>query len=289
MPGDFIDHVRFSLKSMPTTWESGAQLVETDYGKIRVLDTAENKPVIINVPDGPNVIEHQLKLIRALSKNFRVICFEFPGIGCSYPNSRYDYSIDKASKLILNLMESLKVEQATLIFSCSNGFYAIKAAELFPDKIKHVFLSQTPSLHAMNEWNESAIPNVLKLPVIGQLANAFLEKKLANIWYKYALPKGTDLSEYQGIALHSLNTGGCFCLSGLVQGLKKELTTPLASLEVPTTLIWGSRDFTHRKTDPDTIKTHVPGCEVVTFDDSGHFPELEETDKYVALVNARTN
>ena len=128
MTGKFIDTFRFRLKRRPTEWTDNICLISTDFGKIRVLDTLGEKPVILTVPDGPNVIEHHHDLISKLSENFRIVCFEFPGIGFSYPNSRYDYSFDKASKLVINLMDLLKIDNAALAFSCSNGFYAIKTA-----------------------------------------------------------------------------------------------------------------------------------------------------------------
>ncbi len=150
-------------------------------------------------------------------------------------------------------MDILKIEKAALAFSCSNGFYAIKTTELFPQRINRLFLSQTPSIHAMSKWTENAIPKILKFPVIGQIANIFSEKKFAKIWYKYALPKETDTSKYQKEALHSLKNGGCFCLSSLIQGLSKEINSSLKASEVPSTLIWGSKDFTHRNTNKESI------------------------------------
>lgn len=289
MTGRFIDTIRLNSKGTPFHLDSNTQLISTDYGNIRILDTGGNKPVIMNAPDGPNVIEHHLELIKKLSKNFRVICFELPGIGFSYPNSKYDYSLIKASILIINIMDILNVNRATLAFSCSNGFYAIKTAELFPERIHQLFLSQTPSLYSMNAWTKNAIPNILKYPIVGQIVNTFSEKKIAKLWYKYALPKNTDISQYKNKALHALNNGGCFCLSSLVQGLKKDINTSLKSLEIPSTLIWGGKDFTHKNTDNRSILDHLPNCEIIEFSNCGHFPELEATNKYEHLINERFN
>ncbi len=283
MTGHFIDNIIYSLKKRPLT-TNNTDLIRTDYGTIRVLDTGGNKPVIINTPDGPNVIEHHLQLIKDLSKRFRVICFEFPGIGFSYPNFKYDYSLDKATKLIINVMDILNVSKATLAFSCSNGFYAIKTAQCFPDRIQQLFLTQTPSLHAMNIWTQNAIPNSLKIPVIGQIANRFNEKKLAKLWYKYALPKHTDISGYQNKALKAFNAGSCFCLSSLVQGLKNDLHASLELKDIPTTLIWGKQDFTHKNTQSTSILDHIPECTIIEFDHCGHFPELENPHRYTKLI-----
>ncbi|MBV6647230.1 MAG: alpha/beta hydrolase [Cyclobacteriaceae bacterium] len=287
MRGNFIDTFRVAFKNGYDSLNPQIKLIETDFGKIRVLDTQEDKPTIINVPDGPNVIEHHEYLVEKLSKNFRVICFEFPGFGFSYPNPRYDYSLDKSADIILSLIDLLKVDRAALSFSCANGFYAIKAAQVAPEKFTHLFLAQTPSLCAMKSWATQTIPRVLTMPVLGQITNAFLEKKLANSWYKYALPRGHDISDYQSKAVDAIKNGGCFCLSGLVQGLAKDMNSTLNALEVPATLVWGSKDFTHRRTSSESILEHLPNCEIIEFDNCGHFPELENTNHYVKLLNER--
>jgi pimeloyl-ACP methyl ester carboxylesterase len=289
MTGQFIDTFRYTWKS-PFHFGDGFFYLDTDFGKIRVFDTKGNLPVIVNVPDGPNVIEHQIPLIRALSKDYRVICFEYPGLGFSFPNSNYDYSFESGSSLLLQIIQVLRLNSVSLLFSCSNGYYAIQAAIKNPDYFNHIFLSQTPSVEGIVKWTEKSIPSLLKIPVIGQLTNALYAKKLAGIWYKYSLPKNhPERPDYEKIAKRSLNKGGCFCLSSLVQGLKKDKNTRLVLTGAPTTLVWGSMDFTHRKTDKQAIKSHVKHCEIIEFKDCGHFPELENTRNYSQLIKERMN
>ena len=287
MRGNFIDTLRYSTKKKIVLNHSNLKLVETDYGKLRVFDTNENKPIIINVPDGPNVIEHHLELIQQLSKTFRVICFEFPGFGFSYPNSKYDYSIEKSAKLLLNLMDILKINRTTLLFSCSNGYFAIKAVELAPDRFVHLFLAQTASLSSMKSWVDTNIPKILTYPVVGQIANIFIENKFVEEGYKYLLPKETDLTKYRDLALNSLKNGGCNCLSSLVQGLTPELNSNFKITEVKTTLVWGNIDYTHRKTEKTSILENIPNCEIIDFENCGHYPELENTANFVKLINER--
>lgn len=286
MIGNFIDAIRFGIRKVPKL-HSNSKFIETDFGKLRVLDTQGSNPCIISVPDGPNVIEHHLELIEKLSFNYRVICFEFPGLGFSYPNFAYNYSFERAAKIVLQLMDILKVPKAALCFSCSNGFYAIKAAEMAPDRFTHLFLSQTPSTQSLNSWTHFNIPKILTYPIIGQLINSFTEKKLAKIWYKTALPKSTDKAPYENISFNALNKGGCFCLSGLVQGMTSDLNSSLGQIKVPSTQIWGIKDYSHRKTDSKSILNHLPNCELIEFENCGHFPELEATDKYIQLINER--
>lgn len=287
MTGSSIDSLRYRWKSPPKFGE-GFFYLDTDYGKIRVFDTKGNLPVIINVPDGPNVIEHQATLIQNLEKNYRVICFEYPGLGFSFPNSNYDYSFESGANLLNQIMDILHLEKVSLLFSCSNGYYAMQAAMKNPERFHHIFLSQTPSTEGILKWTEKSIPTLIKIPFIGQITNAMYAKKFTGIWYKYALPKeSTSRFDFTQIAQDAIHKGGCFCLSSLVQGLKKDTHKILSINEVPTTLVWGGADFTHRKTDKNSIKKHIKNCEVIEFKDCGHFPELERTKEYVQLINER--
>jgi len=288
MNGKFVDRLRFSLKKRKIenfVWQSNISIIQTDYGKLRVLDTKGNKPIIINAPDGPNIIEHQEKLILALSKKFRVVCFEFPGLGFSYPSSNFNYSVNNGANTILNLMDILKIDKAILSLSCSNGFYGIKATEIAPEKFTHLFLSQTPANHTMLNWVSHNIPKPLTYPIIGELLNSISEKKLTEKWYKKAYPKGTDNTAVNNIALNAFDNGSCFCLSGLVQGLNIDISDNLKVLDVPSTLVWGNKDYSHRNSDYNTITEHLPNCKIVEFKNCGHFPELENTEKYVELIN----
>ena len=59
----------------------------------------------------------------------------------------------------------------------------------------------------------------------------------------------------------------------------------LKGCHVPTLMIWGARDYSHRFTDPYSIREVIPQAEVVIWDDCGHFPELEQTEKYLKLIS----
>lgn len=286
MTGQFIDNIIYSKRKQRHF--DNYKFLDTDYGRIRTFDSTRNNLVIINVPDGPNTIEHQLPLLKKLSKDFRVICFEYPGVGFSYPSKNFDYSFKHGSELILQVMDILKIEKASLLFSCSNGYYAMKAAMISNDRFTHLFLSQTPSIQSIINWSEKSIPSILKLPIIGQLSNRIFNKNLANIWYDIALPKESNCTnEFKEKAAVSLDHGGCFCLSSLVQGLAIEKNQKLQIDKTSVTLIWGGKDYSHRKTLKSSIKEHVRDCEIIEFEKCGHFPELENSDKFVRLVSER--
>jgi pimeloyl-ACP methyl ester carboxylesterase len=236
------------------------------------------------VPDGPNIIEHYKALIGLLSGKLRVVCFDMPGFGHSHPRHFYTHSLDQGAHAVLGVLDCLGIKSATLAFSCANGFYALRAAKLAPQRISHMVLSQTPSLAAMHAWSNRVIPQPLHIPVIGQMAAWMFRRKAAASWYNMALPRTTDPQPFREPALAALSNGSCFCLAGVVQGLARERTASLAGVTVPCTMVWGELDRSHRGTDPRSLRDCVPQAEIIHFPDCGHFPDIEQPERFAKLL-----
>jgi len=148
-------------------------MLPTQAGVVRALDTGActDKPCVVIVPDGPSVVEHYVALIERLSRNLRVVCFDMPGFGFSAPAPNYGHSLREGAGTVLAVMDVLEVATATLAFSCANGFYALRAARSSPQRIRSLFLAQTPSLEAMHAWVERVVAKPFRVPVLGQAAN----------------------------------------------------------------------------------------------------------------------
>jgi pimeloyl-ACP methyl ester carboxylesterase len=198
MLASFIDSTLARLSARQRTGMDGGALstqrIDTPVGPVRVFDSAardsaNTKPCVVFVPDGPNVIEHHEELIGLLSNQLRVVCFDMPGFGFSFPQSGYQHSLDHGARAVLGVLDHLGIAKATLAFSCANGFYALRAAQLAPERVNNLVLSQTPSMAAMRAWTSRVIPWPIRVPVIGQIIAWLSRKKAAHGWYKIALPR----------------------------------------------------------------------------------------------------
>jgi pimeloyl-ACP methyl ester carboxylesterase len=293
MLSGFVDSLLTRISAKPQARPPGElrpiRHIETSVGTVRVHDSGSSLPCIVMAPDGPNVIEHYEVLIRLLAEQFRVVCFDMPGFGYSHPGHFYTHSLDQGARAILGVLDGLGIERATLAFSCANGFYALRAAKLAPQRVSNLVLSQTPSLPAMHAWTDRVIPRPLRIPVAGQVAAWLFRRKAAASWYGMALPRTTDPRFFRDKALAALDTGACFCLAGVVQGLARESTAALQGVTVPCTMIWGDKDHSHRPTDPHSLHECIPQADIVHFQDCGHFPDLEQPDRFARLLIEQVN
>ncbi|MDQ3260296.1 MAG: alpha/beta hydrolase [Pseudomonadota bacterium] len=289
-----------SLDSRLTKWAASrckrtpnadliTRMVITPVGPVRVFDSQSSKPCVMFVPDGPNVIEHYGALFALLSQHLRVVCFDMPGFGFSLPEPAYLHSLDQGASAVIGVLNSLQIQRATLAFSCANGFYAVRAAQLAPQRIASLFLSQTPSLEAMHAWADRVIPWPVRVPVLGQIVAWFARHKTAHAWYDVALPKTTDREPYRRVTHNALSCGGCFCLAGVVQGLARESLAALDSVDTPCTMIWGAKDRSHHHTRAESLLECLPTAEIIRFEDCGHFPDLEQPERYAELLISQIN
>ena len=297
MPGSRTDYFLTRLSASLANTPANLRHVETVAGRVHVFDSACEpgnvdtpgyRPCIVFTPDGPNVVAHYRRLIDLLSPRFRVVCFDMPGFGFSLPAVDYVHSLEQGARAVLAVLEQLGIARATLAFSCANGLYAIRAAQLAPARIASLMLSQTPSLAAMQAWAYRMIPLPLRLPVTGQLLTWLARRKLAQLWHRSALPASTDAMQFQRTTRQAFDAGACFCLAGVVQGLLREtvLMTNPAPLALPCTLIWGEQDRSHRATQPESLREHLLQLDIRRFADCGHFPDLEQPERYAEEIVA---
>ena len=280
----------FGRGQMPAIATMSFRQVATPVGEVRLYDSAPdniNKPCVVFVPDGPNVIEHHAALFALLTSHVRVVCFDMPGFGFSLPGANYGHGLNQGAAAVIAVLDALLIPKAWLAFSCGNGFYAMRTAQLAPNRVAGLFLTQTPSLKVMAAWTQRVLPGALRTPVLGQILVWLTRKKLAHGWYHIALPRGADASAFQATANDALVAGGSFSLAGISQGLAREIDTPMSGISAPCTLLWGEKDHSHKHTDPTSLLKDIPHAEIIRFADCGHFSDLEQSARYAELLLAR--
>lgn len=261
------------------------RLLRTQSGTLRVLDTGSEKRPIVLVPDGPCILEHYADLINLLSQDFRVVCFDLPGFGFSYPSFGFDFSLTQTADTVVEVLDLMTIPTAVLAFTCANGFFALSVAKRYPKRVSHLILGQTPSFESMRQWNDQIIPKILHVPYIGQALMACTARKASASWYNRALPKHSDHRfEFIQQADRALKSGGCFCLASFVQGLSRTQDAEVSGISTPTLLVHGDRDRSHRHTNFSSLGDHVQSLDIARFEGCGHFPDLERPQEYANRI-----
>lgn len=251
----------------------GLSFLDTSAGRIRMRRSESSTgPSVLFAADGPNVIEHYDALFDALRGRARAIVFEPPGTGASVPARGFDFTVDAFARACKEVVDD--VGPTTLVFPCYLGFVGRRIAEERPALVDALVTPQTPSWDDMRSWADTVDPKrLLRTPVFGQLMLALRRRDVAATWYAMSTSDKRFRAPFTAAANEAFDFGACFCLASLMQGYQRNDAAPSPELSVPTVVVWGPRDRTHRQSDPHRA---MPGAEVMTMAECGHSPELED-------------
>ena len=105
------------------------RLIETEYGKVSVLDTGGDGQVIVLLHGNSSSKEAFYRQYRFLQKQFRVVSFDYPGHGVS-PNgdTHTAYSVEVFAKILASLVKQLGLGKPVVFGWSLGGYVALEYA-----------------------------------------------------------------------------------------------------------------------------------------------------------------
>ncbi len=287
----WLDTVRLSFTQRCSTrqWAQhtrpGMQYIELPFAQVRVRIAGQGPTTLVFVADPPNVIEHYDALFDLLTPVARVLCFEAPGFGFSVPKRGYDFTLEHQTKAVVELLEAMQMGPYTLAFSCVAVYVALRIAVEYPHLVEKLVLMQAPSWAEEMLWGRRIDPQGwMRTPVIGQLAFPAQKRAVSQGWYTIAVGKIVPSAHFLTPCLQAFDHGAWYCLPSLVQGLFAGKEVSFGKVEQPALVLWGGVDRSHRRTDKRSVLRYVHEAPFITFEHAGHFPELEEPERFVQLL-----
>ena len=187
------------------------------------------------------------------------------------------------------LRERLGHEQVVVLGHSYGGFLALRYALAHPDRVKALVLVGTAA--TMQHWERvhenlaasSASPAQLRAfedrPFVDD--TDMLETLQALLPLYFHRPDPALLAalgaSMQGSAQASAAGGRCMA--------DYDVRADLARIAVPTLVLAGRHDFVMpADVTAEPLAAAVPGAELVVFEDSGHFPFIEENEAFLRVV-----
>ncbi len=207
-----------------------------------------------------------------------------------------DYSLSSHAATLRDLMDELDIARVTVVGHSLGGGIALQLAYLFPDRVDALVLVSSGGLgKELNPLLRMAtLPgSELVLPLIASRWLRDIGDTALNYWGKLGLPPISPSSDEAWRNLSTLSdaaTRSAFlATSRSVIDLFGQTVTAhnrlprLASR--PSLLVWGARDRIVPPAHLETARTALPSATVEIFDRSGHFPHLDEPDRFAAVLD----
>ncbi len=263
--------------------------VELERARVRACVAGEGPRTLVIVPDPPNLIEHHRESIARLAGRYRVLSFELPGFGRSALLRGARFGFELQVQVMSEVLERLSARRVILEMSCLGALVGLRLARRRPDLVDKLVLAQVSSLAQMQAWARGTdVGHLIHTPGVGQLLVSLSKRFIARHWYRSALPEGASEALYQQYlrpTLQALREGGGFELASAYQAVRREAEVDYAGIPQATLLLWGQADRTHAATLPQALQQVLPQARLVEYAGCGHFPTLEDVDRYVRTLH----
>jgi haloalkane dehalogenase len=229
-------------------------------------------------------------LIKGLRQNYRCLALDHLGFGLSDKPKNYPYSAQKHAENLENWLNSLNLENFTLIIHDFGGVLGFNYALKYPEKIKNLIVFNTFLWSSEGEPKFEKFKKILKNPVLPFLYRYF------NFSARFILPKGFEDKKKLSKTLHQHYLKPFSKVSeregtlGFVKALLNEqawfnqLWQERAKLlDKEILLLWGMKDEFLTEEYLEKIKHNFSHSQVHTFADCGHFVPEEIGDALVPI------
>ena len=254
---------------------------------VRYLVAGAGFPVVLVHGLGNSVVSWRSN-IAPLSERFHVYAVDLPGHGLSAPYNG-KYSLSYGARFIGGFLDALNLKSAGIIGSSLGGMIALKTALDLPEKVKRLLLVGSAGLGR----EMAPFLRWLTIPILGQLM-ARPSRRTTRLSLEKAVFDPSlitdDLVEeayrYRAIPGASSTMLKILRIGADIHGQKDRslLLDQLDSLDTPTLILWGAQDSIFPVAHARRAHRRIPGSKLHIFQDCGHWPQMERSAEFNALV-----
>ncbi len=211
-------------------------------------------------------------IVEELSAHFKIWMFNFPGCGAS-PEPDAPLELADYAKLVTGFMKNQKIQNPIVIGHSHGGRIGAYMASQKDCKFRRLILVDSSGIQDKHKntslikaYAFKSVKFLAKVPVFNWLLSDFLEE--------YRLKYGSD--DYK-IATPVMR-------QTLVNLIKVDLTPMLATIQLPTLILWGAKDTQTPLSQGKLMVEQIPNAELVIFEHAGHYAFLDHPQGFLAAV-----
>ncbi|TVR95226.1 MAG: alpha/beta hydrolase [Trueperaceae bacterium] len=267
--------------------------VTVNGARLRV-DVQGEGPTIIAHHGAPGLGTHATpkRAFAPLADAYRIVTFDARGSGESDATPPYTHAQWVAD--VDALRAHLGVDRFVMKGGSYGGYVALEYTLAHPERVSHLILRDTSASRRFEAMaRRNALARAAEFPDITE--------DLLDMLFEGRVPDDETMrSAYATIApLYDANTDPQKAAERVASAIFRadthnqafagnlpsyDLTDRLHEIQAPTLIVVGRHDWITPVAASEEIAAGIPNAELVIFEHSGHSPQLEENERFVAVV-----
>lgn len=271
---------RLSKKKLPTLTN---QFVEISDSKIHYSIEGAGPTLVLIHGLGASLYIWRL-IAKRLAENFRVITIDLPGFGLSSKNPALDYGLDHQTRRLIETLDKLQIDEATLVGSSMGGALSLWVARENPKRFRNVVVmapavssSLVPRLITPLQRAAPIVAPILA-PLFYKTLNTHTMKLIASlVLHNRSILDEETVNAYLRPYLESEESIHTFWRAiELIRD--RRLPSELKSLSSRVLVLWGERDRLVPRRVMAELVSVLPHAEFHTHKECGHHPMEDQPD-----------
>jgi pimeloyl-ACP methyl ester carboxylesterase len=277
---------------MDVDWRAHLRWVRVRERPVNVLDIGDG-PAVVFLHGLSGCWQNWLESIPPLMGDHRVIAIDLPGFGES-PMPADPISVSGYARIVVELLDALGVDRATVVGNSMGGFIACEMAIRFPARIERLVLVAAAGLslrhmrHERKRGLRARAENLLFFGLGRLSARTDLVVRSRRMRRAMLLLVAAHPERLPGpLILEQAHGAG---KPGFDDALEAMTAYPirdrLGEIACPALVVWGEEDRLVPVRDAAEFEWLIPGARKVLYADTGHMVMLEQPERFNADVRA---
>ncbi|HEY8618802.1 MAG TPA: alpha/beta fold hydrolase [Dermatophilaceae bacterium] len=261
--------------------------------EFRYLDSGEG-PAVLFIHGLTGSSRNWAHLVDMLNTDHRILVPDLHGHGAS-AKPMGDYSLSAHAATLRDLLDRLGIDRVTLVGHSLGGGIAMQFCYLFPERVERLVLvasggfgrSVSPLLRSATLPGAEWVLPLIASSWVRARAEA-VGRSLAKLGWRpspdvtEAWRGFTSLADADSRRAFLATTRSVIDPGGQTVAAYDHL--PMV-VEIPTLVVWGTRDRMIPTWHATTAQQAIPGSRVELFEGAGHYPQLDQPERFAEVLS----